>query len=23
MYTAEDVRTDSPYTVMYTGGVDV
>ena len=23
MYTAEDVRTDGPYTVMYTGGVDV
>ena len=22
MYTAEDVRTDGPYTVMYTGGVD-
>jgi len=21
MYTAEDVRTDGPYTVMYTGGV--
>ena len=23
MYTAEDVRIDGPYTVMYTGGVDV
>jgi len=23
MYTAEDVRTDDPYTVMYTGGVYV
>jgi len=22
MYTTEDVRTDGPYTVMYTGGVD-
>jgi len=22
MYTAEDVPTDGPYTVMYTGGVD-
>jgi len=22
MYTAEDVRTDGPYTVMYTGGID-
>jgi len=22
MYTAEDVRTDGPYTVMYTGSVD-
>jgi len=22
MYTAEGVRTDGPYTVMYTGGVD-
>ena len=22
MYTVEDVRTDGPYTVMYTGGVD-
>ena len=22
MYTAEDVRADGPYTVMYTGGVD-
>ena len=22
MYTAEDVRADDPYTVMYTGGVD-
>ena len=22
IYTAEDVRTDGPYTVMYTGGVD-
>ena len=22
MYTAEDVRTDGQYTVMYTGGVD-
>jgi len=22
MYTAEDVRTDGPYTVIYTGGVD-
>jgi len=22
MYTAEDVRADGPYTVMYTGGID-